>query len=267
MRYLKKWWLFWGLFSVVIFAGSLFFLNIDLQNQYSGIPDLSAQGFDYSDRHWAYGPDMMRPSDIMFTYDNNMDQGERSGVLPHDVIFNSSTPYQKSHPGSIIFPNIFPGDITIDRTDGKAKMRTIMTCSGCSQTMATCDWDCGPTFSFCNMGTGYGGGFTGLTCPGSTDLIFGSSGNTSIACPTGIICGSVSNSLMTCSSGGIFCGIGGGTTAQTCYIFGCRIFSVNTGAGNSFMTCGSSLYGVCGGQTGGPYGWLLPYEPGSSPPF
>lgn len=152
-----------------------------------------------------------------------------------------------------------------------------MTCSGCAVTMSTCDWDCGVTFSYCNTGTVYSSGFTGLTSPGPTGLICDGSGSTSIACPTGVICGSVGNTLMTCSGGELY-GVSGGNTSRTCDVFGCRSSSVSFGySGGTFMTCsgGSGLYGLCGGQIvdiyggigTGIYGWSIPYEPGSSPPF
>lgn len=257
MKYFKKG-PFWGLFSVVVFAGSLWSVNFNYENQYIRIPDVSAQGSN------SVYDSQIFPSDIIFS-NNGRSQDTRAGISPHDVMFAPARPTQKSHPGSIIFENAFPGDIIISGSNGNTEMRTIMTCSGCNQTMATCNWDCGPTFSYCNPGNIYGDSFTSLICPGPTGLICGSGGITNIFCTSGF-CGSGGNTLMTCSSGGIFCTWGGGNTSRTCYVFGCRVSNVYTGSVNTFITC-SSLYGVCGRQTGGIYGWSIPFEATSPPPF
>lgn len=176
---------------------------------------------------------------------------------------------------------LFPGNVILnipkDGSSDKTEMRTIMTCSGCAVTMSTCDWDCGATFSYCSAGTLYGGGLTGLTCPGPTGLICDGTGSTSIACPTGVICGNAGNTLMTCS-GGVFCNISSGNTSRTCNVFGCRSSSIGVvypGSGNTFVTCSSGLYGLCGIQTvdiyGGStislYGGRTSFQAGSPPPF
>ena len=102
---------------------------------------------------------------------------------------------------------------------------TIMTCSGCNQTTATCDWDCGPTSINCSSGGGSSGG--NRTGQGS---IFGT---TNFTCSYSLYGG---------------CGGGGGNTIMTCS--GSLFGSCGGGGGNTIMTCSGSLFGGCGGGGG-----------------
>lgn len=269
------------LFGFVVLVGAFFIGSYVFQYQAPVIPNLDAQmvsGFGSSSPGYRdFGG--IAPQDILFSRQpfSSLQSGAfYSSTRPGDVMFQPGM-----HPGSYIFNQaLFPGDIIIDSSEdgsrGKTEMRTIMTCGGCALTMATCAWDCGQTFAYCNTGTLYGAGFTGLTCPGPTGLICDSGDNTNIVCTSGF-CSSGGNTLMTCS-GGIFCDWSGGNTSRTCDVFGCRSPGINVvypDAGNTLITCSSGLYGLCGGQIEGIYGrsmsdfyiGAIPFEAGSPPAF
>ena len=146
-------------------------------------------------------------------------------------------------PGDNMFPAaIFPGDVI----RGKTEMRTIMTCSGCSQTMSTCDWSCGPTFSYCSTGDVSN---TMMTC--SSGILGSCGGGTSMTCSSGSfgICGG--GTSMTCSSGSY--GICGGTLMTCSSMFGCN----NPKPSETKKTCGFSFYGCNGGGgTDSTCGWF-----------
>jgi hypothetical protein len=269
---------FWLLFGFVVLVGFFFILNLVFRNQFLLISDVRAQMA--GSNSGLYGVGGMAPQNVMFAFqgfsgtgygrpyglsfpgDSMFGHGLMAGTHPGSYIFQ-----QRAFPGDAMFPGnvMFPGDLIIDGSDGKTKMRTILTCSGCALTMSTCDWDCGRTFSYCNTGTQYGSGFTGLTCPGPTGLICDGGSNTSIACTSGF-CGDGGNTLMTCS-GGIFCDWSEGNTSRTCDIFGCRASRTYPRVTISSTTCGGFLYAGCPGQWDGIYDRLMPYEPTPSPAF
>ncbi len=264
---------FWVLFGFVVLVGFFFIAELVLQRQSPVIPDAEAQiagQYSGSSSGSFVGYVGMMPQNILFSYQAFPGLQSGSGYrsqLPGDVMFGQSALYGV-HPGSYMFTQnrylagavfpadvMFPGDIIIeslkDGSNGKTKMRTILTCSGCSQTMSTCDWDCGPTFAFCSTNTIYTGSITGLTCPGYINSISDGSGFT----------------LMTCSSDNILCRVGRSITTNTCDVFGCRAYDTYPSVSISSITCGGSLYGRCIGQWDGIYGWSIPYEPTSSPAF
>ncbi|MGA1841600.1 MAG: hypothetical protein ACMUIU_13335 [bacterium] len=215
---------FWVLYVAIFLAGAFIIVALGLQNQSNGIPDVNAQevrGIEHTPNAYTF------PGDVMFV---------------GDVIFSGAS---------------FPGDIIRDSSGG---MRTIMTCRGCSQTMSTCEWQCGPTFSQCGTRGGQGstigictgtgististcsgglfgscGGGTTLTCSSS---LFGCGGGTMSTCG-GSLFGCGGGTSITCSSSLFGCG-GGTTLTCSSSLFGC--------GGGTMSTCGSSLFG-CGGGT------------------
>jgi hypothetical protein len=222
---------FWVFYLAIAFAGGLIIVAFGLQNQSPVIPNVNAQVFTGG----------LYPSDAMFSY-SGISQGARYGVSPQNVLFNFFPGDVAFQPQAAYFPAdiMFPGDI-IGKSDGKTKMRTILTCSGCALTMSTCEWNCGVTFSQCGSRAGqgsipglFGGNYTFGTCPTSTTCgssLFGSCSGGSYTfgtCP-----GTSLTTLMTCS-GGIFCGGGGSTTFTTCgsNLIGCGIIG-----GNTLSTC------------------------------
>jgi hypothetical protein len=223
---------FWVLYVAVFLAGASIIVALGPQNQSNGIPDVNAQALS------GFGNVASAPTGFSFA---------------GDIIFQAA---------------IFPGDIIRDDSGG---MRTIMTCSGCSQTISTCEWQCGPTFSQCGTRSGQGstlgictgagististcssglfgscGGGTTLTCGSS----FGCGGSTTLTCG-GSLFGCGGGTTLTCS-GSLF-GCGGGTTLTCGSSFGCGgttltcSGSFGCGSGTT-LTCGSSLFG-CGGST------------------
>ena len=222
---------FWVLYVSIVLAGTFIIVALGLQNQSPGIPDVNAQ---------STGSFGMAGSSGAMGY----------GSFPSYIFTNPSTPTAYNMPQDIIFP--VP---TTPGTDGETKMRTIMTCSGCSQTMSTCDWQCGATFMYCTPRVGQGSTMStcssGILC-GTTMSTCGSGmlcGSTMSTCSSGILCGG--STMSTCSSG-ILCGgstmstcsssiLCGGSTMSTCSssLFG--------SCGSTILTCSSSLFGGCGG--------------------
>ena len=151
---------FWMLLVFIFGVGVFLIVDFVLLNQHPVVSDVDAQMSERVVNYYtnsgsysrAYTSDYdlgMAPQNILFSRESfpvAQFEGQRS-AHPGDVLF-------ASHPGDYMFyQSFFPGDIIIDGSSSKTKMRTIMTCGGCAQTMATCDWDCGATFSFCNMGS------------------------------------------------------------------------------------------------------------------
>ena len=136
---------YWVLFAVMVLVGAFLMVFLGSKNQLPVVQDVNAQGM-----------------------------GNYNYTIPHDL---SSPGY--IFPGDILFPgSIFPGDIILNRTSpsdgnrsGSSSLTTLMTCYGCGQTMSTCNWNCGPTFSNC----------------GSS--VIGAGGNTKLFCPTSMNCG------------------------------------------------------------------------------
>ena len=142
---------------------------LGFQNQFSVIPDVNAQGLYSGD----FGGDLgMSPHNVLFA-----SGGARYGVAPQNVLFAAGM-----SPHNVLF-----------KEDGDG-LTTLMTCTGCAQTMSTCDWYCGPTFVNCagSGRSGYShtfgncGGFTSYTC--STSINCGGHSNINWTITTNFIC-------------------------------------------------------------------------------
>jgi len=187
----------WVACIVIGFAGGLFFMDLPIEREISAPQPVYAQ---------------MAYSTQVGALDN------RKIIFPGDILFSGDM-----YPGDIMFPQVsFVGDILFSRSSGGGtgtSLTTLMTCGGWCQTMSTCSWNCGATFSFC--GTGGTGGRTGQgttisTCAGS---LFGSCGG---------------GTSVTCSS--LFGSCGGGTSVTCSGLFG--------SCGSTSTTCGG-LFGGC----------------------
>lgn len=203
----------WVMCMVVVLAGGLFLMDLPIERGISTHPPASAQmAYSTQDALSAVSP---------------------SGILPGDVMFSGMS-YGLSAPGDVMFgAAYFAGDIIFPRSSfgGQGtKLTTIMTCGGWCQTMSTCSWNCGATFSYCGTagsGSWTGQGTTISTCAGSQ---YGSCGvGTSMTC--GSMLGSCGRTSTTCS--GLFGGCGGmDTTNTTCgSLWGCT---------STMKTCGVS---------------------------
>jgi hypothetical protein len=232
------------LYVAIVLAGAFIIVALGLQNQSPGIPDVNAQSNNY-------GSLVSRLTPTAYTF-------------PGDVMFSGAS---------------FPGDIMRDSSGG---MRTIMTCNGCTQTMSTCDWQCGPTFSQCGTRVGQGStlgllgetytsgictGTENITMPTCSNSLFGCGGGTMSTCGSSLFgCGggtmsTCSNSLfercgggtMSTCSNSLFGGCVGGTMS-TCFSSCGLTRSTCSGSlfgscGGTMSTCSGSLFGVCGGNT------------------